>query len=162
MDKKEYPAGDPELLKLIRHSCDAEEIREQVRKIENINEPILNEEGYSTTYLYEAVSASNLPAVQVLLESGADPNYYNDDLIYDCPLWELQYCDEFDPEIRYQIAEEFFQHGADPNFILDEEADSLYEYVRYKLYNDSPPSPEFDYLLKFYNLLIAYGGGELE
>lgn len=162
MNKKDYPVGDHELLELVRHSSDTEEIREKVMKIENINEPILDEKGYSTAYLYEAVGESNLTAVQVLLDHGADPNYSNADLIGDCPLWELQYCDfSFaDPKIRYQIAKEFFQHGADPNLTPDGEVESLYDYVLFKVFNDDDiVGPEYDYLLSFYNLLIAYGGG---
>ena len=162
MSKKDYPLGDHELLELIRHSSDSEAIREQIMKIEDINAPILDEKGYSTTYLHEAVGESNLTAVQVLLDNGADPNYSNCDLICDCALWELQYCDfSFDdPKNRIQIAKEFFLHGADPNLIPDGELESLYDYVLFKVFNDDDlTGAEWDYLDDFYTLLIAFGGG---
>ncbi len=161
MSKKDYPVGNPELLELVRHSSDAEAIREQVMKIESINEPILDEKGYSTTYLYEAVGESNLTAVRVLLDNGADPNFSNTDLFGDCPLWVLQYCDtNYDnPKIRYQIAKEFFRHGADPNLTPDGEVESLYDYVLFKVFDGDIVGSEFDYLLSFFKLLIAYGGG---
>ena len=64
-----------------------------------LNTPLLDENGYKTTYLNEAVQENHLEAVRFLLAHGADPNY-SDDWI--CPLFELQFCEQDqDAHIRY-------------------------------------------------------------
>ena len=42
----------------------------------DLNSPICDEDGCSTTYLSKAVACNNPEAVKFLLEHGADPNYY--------------------------------------------------------------------------------------
>ena len=158
---EDYPIGDSVLLDLLRYSSDSIAIRRELKNVD-LNQPILNERSMSTTYLYEAVRENNLTAVRVLLNNGADPNYVNNNLTHDCVLWDLQYCDmeNDDPGIRFQIAKEFFRHGADPNIVPEAGEESLYDYVTFKVFNDSP-GYDWDYLLDFYLLLIAYGGGGL-
>lgn len=135
--------------------------------IPDINQPILNENGDSTTYLYEAQEANAVEAVRLLLERGADPNHRNLNVLYDCPLWGLQYWpdDEADDGKRFEIAKLFFEYGANPNLIND--GDHLFEYVAYRVYEDDwigIDGAEFErrwkYLCNFYKLLIAYGGGD--
>ena len=160
MMQKNYPKGDKELMDLLRHSSDEEAIRRKVLEVGDLNQPIIDEQDTSTTYLYEAVGENNLAAVKVLLDNGADPNYVNNDLIGDCALWDLQYWDveNEDPNIKYQIAKAFFQHGADPNIIPEAGEENLYEFVMYKVFNEGVDK-DWDYLLNFYKLLVAYGGG---
>lgn len=155
-----YPKGNKELLDMLRNSSDETAIRNKLSEIGDLNQPILDERGDSTTYLFEAVEENNLVAVRTLLNHGADPNYFNEDLLDDCALWDLQYWDieNEDPNIKYQIAKEFFQHGADPNIIPYKGGESLYDYVWFKVIEDGVDK-DWDYLLNFYKLLLAYGGG---
>ena len=115
--------------------------------------------GASDACLYEAVTENDLESIQFLLESGVDPNAYNPDTDWDCPLWDLQYApdDESDCETRYEIAKLFFKYGANPNIML--EGETLFEHVTYKAYNEYEPGWQFRYLLQFYKLLVLYGGG---
>ena len=163
MEKGNYPKGDKELLDLLRHSSDETAIRSKISEIDNLNQPILDEQGDSTTYLYEAVEWNNLIAVRVLLDHGADPNYCNEDLLGDCALWDLQYWDieNEDPSIKYQIAKEFFRHGANPNLIAEEGGEPLYDFVLYKVFNEGV-NKDWDYLLSFFKLLVAYNGGGVD
>ena len=55
-----------------------------------------------------AVSRNDLIAVEILLQSGADPNYYN--MHYDQPLFEIASNDEF-----IDMARLLFNYGADIN-----------------------------------------------
>lgn len=166
MSESKWKTGNLELLKSLEETpFDTHKAEELIRSIEDINTPILDAGGYSTTYLYEAVEADNIAAVELLLRYGADPNYYNLELTSDCALWDLQYMNIPDEdedskkevENRYQIAKLFFQYGADPNLIL--EGESLYDAVVYSIYNDGITGCWFKLLLNFYKLLIAYGGG---
>ena len=154
-----YPAGNEQILKSINDGSFDEQDALQVLNGVDLNEPICDLNGNSTTYLYEAVSANNLPAVSFLLEHGADPNLNKPELICDCPLWELQYIeDDQDWRTRYEIAKMFFLYGADPN--LESEGETLYDYIVYKVYNDPPiDDNDWENLRHFYELLVAYGGG---
>ena len=49
--------------------------------IEDINAPTLGLEGYSTTYLYQAVDCDCRDAVRLLLQKGAGPNFHDQDSI---------------------------------------------------------------------------------
>jgi len=164
-----YAPGDPELLGLFEtEPFDLERAREIVSGIKDINAPVLDACGYSTTYLYEAQAANNVQAVELLLEMGADPNYYNPDIDGDCPLWDLQYFSDGrdedikkkEVEARYQIAKLFFQHGADPD--LTRGSESLYDYVGFKLFEGNEDELDLELLKNLYKLLIAYGGGTAE
>lgn len=166
---KDYLLGNKELLELLRQQFfDKERAKQLLEDIPDINQPILNENGYSTTYLYEAQEANAVEAVRLLLEHGADPNFCNSDLSWgDCPLWDLQYWpdDKADDRNRFEIAKLFFEYGANPNLMID--WDHLFEYVAYRVYEDDwigIDGAEFErrweYLCNFYKLLIAYGGGD--
>ena len=89
MDK--YPEGNREILKSIKDGSFDEDYADIFLLNVDLNEPISDLNGFSTTYLFEAVEANNLPAVSYLLEHGADPNFCNIELDGDCPLWNLQY-----------------------------------------------------------------------
>lgn len=158
----EYKKGNMTILQMIRNASFDEAVADELLSGADLNEPICNENGFSTTYLYEAVSANNLQAVKYLLEHGADPNFNNLDLTCDCPLWMLQYIEKGQlVKERYEIEKLFFKHGANPNLIYEDEG--LYDYVLYKIYNDSPGSQsDWENLIQFYKLLVLFGGGGLE
>ena len=156
---KQYPPGNPALLRLFqKFPFPKWRARWLLRKIQNLNEPILDLNGISTTYLYEAQSYNNLEAVRLLLENGADPNYTNEDLVCNCALWDLQYiCDvERGERIRYEIAKLFFEYGADPNIISDDEPlfDWVVDAVFFDMGEDGWTSRK-----DFLKLLAIYGGG---
>lgn len=158
----EYKKGNLTILQMINNASFDNAVADEVLSGIDLNEPICNEDGISTTYLYESVAENNLQAVKYLLEHGADPNFYNPDLFNDCPLWELQYIDEGQSvKERYEIEKMFFRYGANPNLIC--EGEGLYDYVLFKVYNDRPVSKgDLENLLRFYMLLVLYGGGGLE
>ena len=159
---KEYPKGNEKLLTMISNGYFEKSFADEVLKDVDLNAAIADLNGFSTTYLYEAVDANNLQAVSYFLDHGADPNLYNEDLICRCALWELQYLwDDGDWKTRYEIAKLFFQHGADPN--IECGGESLYDFVMYKIFNDLPDDEnDFMNLRRLYVLLIVYGGGRDE
>ena len=131
----EYPTGNTTILQMIKGGTFDEALAESLLRDADLNAPICDLSGYSTTYLYEAVSSNSLPAVSFLLRHGADHNLNIPELICDCALWELQYLDDGqDWQTRYAISKLFFRFGADPNIKCDGE--SLYDYIVYKVYND--------------------------
>lgn len=108
---REYPQGNTEFLMQIKQRpFNTTRAAELLPEIGDVNTPILDDAGYSTTYLHEAESENNLEAVRLLLEQGADPNYCNDNLTRFCALFDLQFCadDERDNPVRYEIAKLFF------------------------------------------------------
>ncbi len=160
----QYQIGNPEILKMIDSgqfdSLRAKEILSGV----DLNRPILIPVlGFhiSTTYLFEAVDANNLPAVAFLLENGADPNLYIPELDNSCALWELQYVEpEQNWKTRFEIAKLFFRHGVDPDLVCDSEA--LYDYVCFKVFEDVPNDKnDWENLRHLFLLLVVYGGGRL-
>ena len=154
--KKTYPQGNTELLSMFKSKTfDKDAALRCMQSIMDINQPILDLDGYSSTYLYEAESNNNVEAVRFLLKNGADPNANHDSLT----LWDLQYAadDPAQNSSRYEIAKLFFEHGADPD-IECEDGETLFDYVFYKVFNDAHDS-EWNYLCQFFMLLIAYGGG---
>ncbi len=161
MSKKEYPAGNPEFLEMIRSGKFDAQRANEIMAGTDYNQPVAESSTSTTTttYLYEAMSENNLSAVAYLLDNGADPNYCNPDLICDCALWDLQYLDVGqDWQTRYEIAKLFFEHGANPNLKCDGE--TFYDYVLFKVYNDDPNDDnDWENLLHLYKLLILYGGG---
>ncbi len=77
----EYKQGNLKVLELIRkNQFDCKEADILLNGVD-INEPILDVSGFSTTYLSEAARYNNLSAVRYFLEKGADPNYDNEDLL---------------------------------------------------------------------------------
>ena len=157
---KQYPPGNPALLRLLQKvPFPKYRAKWLLRRIPDLNEPILDLNGYSTTYLHEAVTGNNLEAVRLLLDHGADPNYENIDLIQDCALWDLQYVwdDNGDTSpVRLEIAKLFFEYGADPNLVSENEC--LYDWVLFEVFN-SPHEFGWEHRCDFLKLLIIYGGG---
>ncbi len=159
---KEYPTGNPEFLEMINSGSFNEQRAMEIMARIDLNQPINIPSGVSdtsTTYLYEAVAANNLSAVAFLLDNGANPNLNDPELIGSCALWELQYIDSNqDWKTRYEIGKLFFLHGANPNLRCDGE--TFYDYILFKVYNDTP-NDENDWrnLLQLYKLLVLYGGG---
>lgn len=153
-----FPKGNLELLKLLG-ACpfDRERAEALIKQIPDINDPIEDENGYSKTYLCEAVNSLNYDAVDLLLEYGANPNYNNSDVMDDCPLIELcGYRGKDNVPIQYRIAKLLLQRGADPNFIWED--DTVFGFVLYEFreqdnYGGNP------FINDYIKLLIAYGGG---
>ena len=151
-----------DILKMIQSSSFDADAADRLLKGVDLNSPICDEDGCSTTYLSKAVACNNPEAVKFLLEHGADPNYYNPELMDECALWELQYLDEGqDCRTRYEIQKLLFRYGANPN--LECEGERLYDYIVYQVYNDAPGNAaDWENLLQFYKLLVIYGGGDAE
>ena len=158
---KTYPLGNETLLNMISSNTFDEKLAEELLRGVDLNEPFYVHDlgGYFTTYLYKAVEHNHLRAVAFLLEHGADPNLYIPDLTDYCALWELQYIDDDqDFKTRYEMSKLFFRHGADPN--IECYGETLYDFVVYKVYNDSSETEnERENLLNLYKLLVVYGGG---
>ncbi len=156
---KEYPTGNADFLGMLESGHFASGLADMLLLGVDVNAPICDFNGYSTTYLYEAVCANNLPAVKYLLEHGADPNLYNPELICDCMLWDLQFWyPEQDLKTRYEISKLLFKYGANPNIKCD--GLTLYDDVVYQIYNDPPDDDdEWENLRNLYKLLVLYGGG---
>ena len=161
--KNTYPQGDIELLAMFAGgNVDSERASTILSTISDINAPILDLNGYSTTYLYEAQSSCSVDAVRLLLQMGADPNYCNLNLISSCALWDLQYAD---PETygagaykaKYEIAKLFFAFGANPNISV--EGETLFDFITFKVYDGDYHGQELRFLVDLYKLLIIYGGG---
>lgn len=112
------------------------------------------------TYLLAATEENNLRAVRFLLDHGSDPNMMIGEW-EDCPFENLQFPpdDKADNQERLEIAKLFLEHGADPNIPIDGVA--LYDYVTYEAF-EHIGEYDRDYLLKFYLLLVAFGGGGKE
>ena len=149
-----------EMIKLITtRPFDVERANMVLQGISDIDQTILvGEYGYETTLLGEAVDNNNFGAVQFLLEHGANPNYIGE--TFDCPFSDLEFgYDEDNPEedhIRYRIAKLFFEHGADPNLLL--EGETIFDSVTFSIYNDGG-GLSWPYRVEFYKLLVIYGGG---
>ena len=157
---KQYPPGNPALLRLFQKiPFPRNRAKRLLQRVPDLNEPILDLNGYSTTYLYEAQSCNNLEAVRLLLENGADPNYENIDLVSDCALWDLQYTwddNEDTSPIRLEIAKLFFEYGADPNLVSENEC--LYDWVVDAVFNEIGEYG-WEHRRDFLKLLVMYGGG---
>lgn len=154
-----YISGNKLLLRLLQKKPFPKQTAKWLlRRIPDLNQPISDLNGYSTTYLYEAQNENNLEAVQLLLASGADPNYENPNLINDCALWDLQYlCKDEDCVLpRYEIAKLFFEYGANPNLIS--EGECLYDWVVDAVFNEMGEWG-WQWRRDFLKLLVIYGGG---
>ncbi|MBQ7669864.1 MAG: hypothetical protein IJS45_03985 [Clostridia bacterium] len=162
--KNDYPNGIPEILEMIENQRFDKDLAEKLLSGVDLNAPIITQNigsfEISGTYLFEAVVNNNLPAVEFLLEHGADPNYFNEKIDDDCALWELQYIDSNqDWETRYEICKLFFKYGADPN--IKNDGETLYEYILFKIYYDTANNDvDFENLTHLYMLLCLYGGGD--
>ena len=155
--EKTYPQGNSELLSLLRtRPFDRVRAEQILSSIEEINAPVLDEKGYSTTYLGVACDENNYDAVALLFQYGADPNTSIPELIPNWPLWNLQFFAEepSDDKIRLKIAKLFFENGADPSLCC--EGEFLYDSVVYEVYNE-PGGRLWEYFIEFYKLLLAYG-----
>lgn len=111
-----------------------------------------------TKYLYEAQFNNDLEMVRFLLNNGADPNGKDSD---GTPIiWNLQYLwdEESYAEVRYGIAKLFFEYGADPNIKDEMDAETLYDFVLFKVVEDAY-SYQWEYLFAFFKLLVINGGG---
>ena len=161
MNEKNYEKGNAELLLMFKSKTFDRAIASSIiAGIPDINQPILNLSGYSTTYLFEAESYNNVEAVRFLLENGADPNIDVPDAINDCPLFDLHFLwDEISDEIaqRLEIVKLFFEFGADPN--LDCDGEILYDHVLWEVFNDDITPHDWKYIKQFFLILVAYGGG---
>lgn len=160
--EKTYMKGNEEFLTLLKERPFNKERGEQlIKEIGDINQPVLDLDGYSTTYLFEAQNYNNKEAVKLLLEKGADPNFYDPDLNCEsalddlCFLWPEMAEDEAE---RYEIAKLFFEYGADPDLVVGES--TVYDKGLWKIFNGSFEEHEVEYLISFLKILIAYGGGE--
>ena len=100
---------------------------------------------------------------ELFLCHGADPNfilnkekkYYEENIF-----WDLQYDDGEDDEAneqRLELAQLMLEYGADPRINVDNTED-LFSYVRDKIF-ENRAEPSWEYLSRFFILLIAYGGG---
>ena len=150
-----YPRGNSEVLQMIYSGFFDSHVADKLLKDVNLDSPICDEHGYSTTYLCEAVDYNNLPAAKYLLEHGADANFYNSDLTNDYALWGLQYLYEGqDLQIRYEISKLFFKYGADPH--IEYETESFYDYVVFKIFYDDVDEDEKQNLLNIYKIMLLY------
>lgn len=159
-NKKTYPPGNVELLTMFKsQNFDKEAAAHLLAAIPNLNEPILNLRGYSSTYLFEAESCNNVEAVRFLLGNGADPNLDVEDLIDECALIDLHFLWEEmleERSKRLEIAKLFFEFGGDPNLWYEDE--TLYDHVLWEVFHWDIPHDR-EYLCSFLKILIAYGGG---
>ena len=161
MIEENYPPGNAELLTMIKNKAfDRETAKRLLAEIPDLNQPILDLNGYSTTYLFEAQTYNNVEAVRFLLENGADPNYCNMRLLSFCALDDLHFLwEEMDAQAseRLEIAKLFFEFGGDPNLAVDYE--TIYDHVLWEVFNDDHTPHDWKYLCNFFIILIAYGGG---
>ena len=120
-----YPQGDIELLQMFKSKqFDKTTALRALERIPDLNQPILDLNGYSSTYLFEAETYNNVEAVRFLLEQGADPNFCDMDYLGCCPLYDLHFLwEEMGDEIsqRLDIARLFFVFGGNPNLRYDVE-----------------------------------------
>ena len=161
MEKEMYEKGNAELLTMFKSKTfEPQNAIRIVAEVSDLNQPILDLDGYSTTYLYEAQAYNNVEAVRFLLENGADPNLCIPELINDCALNDLHFLwDEMQEEVsqRLEIAKLFFAFGADPNLWYEHE--TLYDHVLWEVFNEFITPHDWEYIKSFFILLIAYGGG---
>ena len=125
--------------------------------VELIDDVPLNKiiENYNTTFLNTAFIYENFKMFKILLEKGADPNFYAET---DGPvLWDLQYGNDFEISEDKQLAlvKLVLDHGADPNIAWENE--TLMEYILWKVFNEVGDD-NWEYIIKFFVYLIAYGG----
>lgn len=156
-----YVKGNPELLAMFKSKVfDYAAAQEIIADIPDLNKPILDLNGYSTTYLYEAEENNNIEAVRFLLENGADPNLDIPGLINGCPLHDLHFLwEEMEEEQqRLEIVRLFFEFGANPD--IQYEIETLYDHVLWEVFNDSVSPHDWNYIKKFFICLAAYGGGK--
>ena len=118
-EKEIYPAGNVELLSMFESKTfDTTRASQLLSEIADLNSPISDLKGYSTTYLYEAETYNNVEAVRFLLENGANPNLDYIELINGCALTDLHFLWEEmteEAEQRLSIAKLFFDFASSSN-----------------------------------------------
>ena len=156
-----FCSGNVELLTMFRSkSFDRVHAARIIQTIPDLNQPILDLNGYSSTYLFEAQTYNNVDAVRFLLENGSDPNLCNMDLLSWCALYDLHFLwleMEEEADQRLEIAKLFLAFGGDPNLLI--EGETLYDHVFWEVYNIKNVPHDEEYLFRFFILLLAYGGG---
>lgn len=108
-----------------------------------------------TNLLQESIDNSNIKMVRFLLKNGFNPNFVDTDCFCESPFWYLQNptTDE-ENKIRLEIAKLMLEYGASPNMVNGADS-SLTDFILVKLLKKDA---SFEYLSRFFILLIAYGG----
>lgn len=114
---------------------------------------------YRTTLLYRAVSNQNIEMMKLLLENGADPNFVDPEKEANTVMWDLMYpgLSESESEVRLEMAQIMLEYGASPVLVDDPERNDLLAYVFSQIWADRYDD-NWDYLCRFFILLVAYGG----
>lgn len=134
-------------VRAIRHLCDEMKDLNQVIRI-----PIPDGSGHSftTTFLMLAIDHGNPDAVEVLLQKGADPNFvngnqHNADAL---PLYKLSvFTGELPEEAIKQltITKLLLEYGADPEMMLPNGDQTVYDYAKENCACAYDPSSDYDY-----------------
>ena len=114
---------------------------------------------YRTTLLYRAVSNQNVDMMKLLLENGADPNFVDPEKEANTVMWDLM-CpglSESESKVRLEMAQIMLEYGASPVLVDDPEGNDLLSHVFFQIWADSY-NDNWDYLCKFFILLVAYNG----
>lgn len=115
---------------------------------------------YNNTLLEIAADDKrNYALTELLLRYGAEPNVSLDEED-NTVLWNMQYIWEdgtYDESLL--ITEWLLKYGANPGMICDNE--TLYEYVRYKVFNERDDH-DYNYIILFFILLVVYGEENLK
>jgi len=134
-----------------------DEIRKAISGINDVNDVIevpYSEYNYleEDTLLHLASKYSNIRAVKMLLEEGANPNIAAQDNIP--PLWEMQYDGEDSEENdkRLAIAKMLLDYDADPYIVVDHE--KLMHHVDFEVFEENYSGKE--HICRFYLYLLAY------
>ena len=110
---------------------------------------------HKTTLLYEAYWYWNIKMVRLLLENGADPNFYEE---WDGPIIDDLRFNWFEKEEKecFELLKLLFDYGADPNLVWENE--SVVESALGSLNDDFSTPEEHRYNEKYYTYLIVKGG----
>ncbi len=154
-----------ELLKMCANiDFDKEQALPLIRSVD-INDELNSDPKKPTmtnTFLKEACLHTNVKMVRLLLENGADPNFILCEkypLHQENPFWDMQYSpgdSEEDHKAGLEIAQLMLDYGANP--LIEIEKEDLLSYVCYEVFNADSYNRSWEYRVKFFILLIAYGG----
>lgn len=95
-----------------------------------------------------------LDSLRQLLEHGWNPNLCFGEY-HDNAMWDLQYVDA--PNIGAAAMRLLLENGADPNLHMPGESETLFEFVEFKVADDSY-THEYVYVVQCVLVLLAYGG----